>query len=169
MCFLTGCFDRLQDVALWHKLADMSLENGFIRQAIYCYNKVLVMDREHFGARFARARLYPLINEPWRAKQQYSYLLERHPGHPEVVKALVTLYHDFGHSARAIELLEEQLAQHYASVDLTHINMLTDLYMAMGHYNNAVQLVNRSEAVMCKEEPLPIDLKIRRGTARGGS
>ena len=30
----------LQDVALWHKLADMSLENGFIRQAIYCYNKV---------------------------------------------------------------------------------------------------------------------------------
>jgi hypothetical protein len=30
----------LQDVALWHKLAEMSLDNGFIRQAIYCYNKV---------------------------------------------------------------------------------------------------------------------------------
>jgi hypothetical protein len=27
--------------------------------------------------------------------------------------------------------LEEQLARHYASVDLTHINMLTDLYMSM--------------------------------------
>jgi hypothetical protein len=49
----------------------------------------------------------------------------------QVVKALVMLYHDFGQLGRAIELLEEQLAKHYASVDLTHINMLTDLYMAM--------------------------------------
>ncbi|WIA35287.1 hypothetical protein OEZ86_003745 [Tetradesmus obliquus] len=152
-----------KDVGLWHKLAEMSLDNGFIRQAIYCYNKVLAKDGDHFEARFARARLYPLINEPWKAKQQYSALLERHPGHPEVVKALVTLYHDFGQSGRAIEMLEEQLAKHYASVDLTHINMLADLYMAMGHYNNAAQLVNRSEVVMCREEPLPIDLKVRRG------
>lgn len=49
----------------------------------------------------------------------------------QVVKALVTLYHDFGQAGRAIELLEEQLAKHYAKVDLTHINMLADLYMAM--------------------------------------
>jgi hypothetical protein len=47
-------------------------------------SQVLVKDKEHFDARFARARLYPLINEPWKAKQQYSYLLDRHPGHPEV-------------------------------------------------------------------------------------
>jgi hypothetical protein len=46
--------------------------------------QVLVKDKENFDARFARARLYPLINEPWKAKQQYSYLLDRHPGHPEV-------------------------------------------------------------------------------------
>jgi hypothetical protein len=46
--------------------------------------QVLVKDKEHFDARFARARLYPLINEPWKAKQQYTYLLDRHPGHPEV-------------------------------------------------------------------------------------
>jgi hypothetical protein len=49
----------------------------------------------------------------------------------QVVKSLVTLYHDFGQAGRAIEILEEQLAKHYASVDLTHINMLTDLYMSM--------------------------------------
>lgn len=46
--------------------------------------QVLAKDGDHFEARFARARLYPLINEPWKAKQQYSALLERHPGHPEV-------------------------------------------------------------------------------------
>jgi hypothetical protein len=43
-----GCLALLlpQDVALWHKLAEMSLENGFIRQAIYCYNKVRVTSND---------------------------------------------------------------------------------------------------------------------------
>lgn len=58
----------------------------------------------------------------------------------QVVKALVTLYHDFGQSGRAIEMLEEQLAKHYASVDLTHINMLADLYMAMVRMGPSVQV-----------------------------
>jgi hypothetical protein len=30
----------LQDTSLWHKLAVMSEEQGYIRQAIYCWNKV---------------------------------------------------------------------------------------------------------------------------------
>jgi hypothetical protein len=30
----------LQDTESWHKLALMSEEQGFIRQAIYCWNKV---------------------------------------------------------------------------------------------------------------------------------
>lgn len=52
----------------------------------------------------------------------------------------MTLYHDFGQSGRAIEMLEEQLAKHYASVDLTHINMLADLYMAMVRMGPSVQV-----------------------------
>jgi len=37
-----------------------------------------------------------------------------------------------------------------------------------GHYDNAVQLINRTELVMCQQEPLPIDLKIRRGAPGRG-
>lgn len=47
-----------------------------------------------------------------------------------MVKALVTLYHDLNETDKAVELLEGQLANHYDQVDLTHINMLADLYMA---------------------------------------
>eukprot|EP00775_Hariotina_reticulata_P002357 gene2357-2663_t len=153
-----------KDVDLWHKLAVMSDEQGFHRQAIYCWNRYLYKDKDNFEARLARARLFPLVNEPWKAKQQYTWLLDKHPGQPEVVKALVTLCHDLNETDKAVELLEGQLANHYDQVDLTHINMLADLYMATGHYANAVQLINRSERVMCQEEPLPIDLKVRRGT-----
>eukprot|EP00879_Flechtneria_rotunda_P025874 GHRR01027529.1.p1 GENE.GHRR01027529.1~~GHRR01027529.1.p1 ORF type:complete len:731 (+),score=267.01 GHRR01027529.1:1020-3212(+) len=152
-----------KDASLWHRLAVMSDQQGFTRQAIYCWSKVLVKEQDNFEARFARARLYPLVNEPWKAKQQYQLLLDKHPGHPEVVKALVQLYHDYDQTGRAIELLEEQLDKYYSYVDLTHINMLTELYMTMGYYGDAIQLINRSESVICKQEPLPIDLKARRG------
>lgn len=36
----------IQDTSLWHKLALMSEEQGFLRQAIYCWNKVGVRGRE---------------------------------------------------------------------------------------------------------------------------
>jgi hypothetical protein len=49
----------------------------------------------------------------------------------QVVKALAALHHECGQPGKAVELLESQLAQHYSQADLTHINMLTDLYMAM--------------------------------------
>lgn len=49
----------------------------------------------------------------------------------QVTKALATLYHDHGQPGRAVGLLEQQLTQHHAQTDLTHINMLADLYMAM--------------------------------------
>jgi hypothetical protein len=47
------------------------------------------------------------------------------------VKALAALYHECGQPGKAVELLEAQLAKHYSQADLTHINMLADLYMAM--------------------------------------
>lgn len=49
----------------------------------------------------------------------------------QVVKQLAQLYHNTGAPTKAVELLELQLANFYNQIDLTHINMLTDLYMGM--------------------------------------
>jgi hypothetical protein len=38
--------------------------------------------------------------------------------------------------------------------------------MSQGTYGNAVALINRSEQVMCQQQPLPIDLVVRRGASR---
>lgn len=46
--------------------------------------QVLSRDKDDFDAMLARARLYPLIGEPWRARTQLAALLAREPGHPEV-------------------------------------------------------------------------------------
>jgi hypothetical protein len=49
----------------------------------------------------------------------------------QIVKQLAGLYHDSGDDQRAVELLEGQIDRHSAKADLTHINMLADLYMGM--------------------------------------
>eukprot|EP00878_Enallax_costatus_P028450 GHUV01030731.1.p1 GENE.GHUV01030731.1~~GHUV01030731.1.p1 ORF type:complete len:361 (+),score=85.77 GHUV01030731.1:1476-2558(+) len=158
------CLVTVQDVGLWHKLATMSAEQGYIRQAVYCWSKFLSKERDDFEARFTRAQLYGVLREGWKAKGQFQQLLGKEPGHPEVVKELARLYNEDGDPSTAIELLETQLRDHYDKLDLTHINMLADLYINLGHHDNAVKLVNRTEEVFCSQGDLPIDLQVRRGT-----
>jgi len=58
----------------------------------------LLKDKDDFQARLARARLFPLINEPWKAKQQYAWLLDKHPGEPEVQSCAALVLYTGDHS-----------------------------------------------------------------------
>ena len=56
-----------QDPALWRRLASMSQEQGFFRQAIYCLNRVLFTDRNDVGAQWDRIVLFATIGEHRKA------------------------------------------------------------------------------------------------------
>jgi hypothetical protein len=53
-----------QDVSLWRRLAKMSSDQGFMRQAIYCYNRVIAADRGDLDALWDRAVLYSNVDQP---------------------------------------------------------------------------------------------------------
>jgi len=53
----------VQDPALWRRLAAMSQEQGFFRQAIYCLNRVLFTNRNDLGAQWDRIVLFATIGE----------------------------------------------------------------------------------------------------------
>ena len=53
-----------QDVSLWRRLAKMSSDQGFMRQAIYCYNKVIAANKADLDAQWDRAVLYSNVDEP---------------------------------------------------------------------------------------------------------
>jgi hypothetical protein len=55
---------RTQDVSLWRRLAKMSSDQGFMRQAIYCYNKVVAANKADLDALWDRAVLYSNVDEP---------------------------------------------------------------------------------------------------------
>jgi len=70
----------------------------------------------------------------------------------QVVKALVMLHHDLGEYELAIDQLEAQLDKHYDLADLTHINMLSDLYMAMVN-SSAAERKQMMQHMHCAELP----------------
>ncbi len=95
-----------QDVALWRRLAAMSTEAGFFRQAIYCLCKVVQRAREDLDAQWDRAVLYAEIGETRRALDQFEAISKARLGDPEVPKMQARLLHRMNQPDKAIELLE---------------------------------------------------------------
>jgi hypothetical protein len=79
----------------------------------------------------------------------------------QAVKMLARLHHRLGQPGKAMETLEAHMAQHALSTDLTHINILAELYMEAGRYAETVALIQRSEGELCPVDGLPIDLTVR--------
>ncbi|KAK9844168.1 hypothetical protein WJX81_006772 [Elliptochloris bilobata] len=160
-----------KDVTLWHRLATLSTELGFVRQAIYCLGKVIARDKEDLDARWDRAVLYQEVNEHRRALAGFNVIAEARPADGEVVKYRARLHHKLGQAERAVGLLEAYLGQFPNAADLTHINMLAELYMEAGRFADAADLIQRAEARLCAGPGvLPVDLTVKLGqcTAMGG-
>ena len=79
---------------------------------------------------------------------------------------LARLHHGLGQPGRAMEALEAHVRQHALSTDLTHINILAELYMEAGRHSETLVLIQRSEGDLCAAGGLPIDLTVRACTPR---
>ena len=73
---------------------------------------------------------------------------------------LARLYHHLEEPDRATAVLERHLREHPLAADLTHINILAELYMEHGNHQAAVDLIQRAGTHMCGATGLPIDLQV---------
>ena len=75
---------------------------------------------------------------------------------------LARLHHRLGQPQRAAACLEGHLREHPLGADLTHVNILAELYMEAGKYGAAADLIQRAEARLCAGPgALPVDLTVR--------
>lgn len=153
-----------KDIALWKRLAALSSEMGFMRQAIYCLTKVIMRDKTDTDALFDRSLMYVEVGEARRARAGMEKLLELRPGDSEVPIILARIYHSLEQPEKAVETLEGFLRQHPLATEPTHINILAELYMEGKDYKRASQLIERASSHVCKDG-LPIDLQVKLGLA----
>lgn len=75
---------------------------------------------------------------------------------------LARLYHrvDMGH--KAMEVLKAHIDSYPEATDLTHVNILAELYMEEGKFEQAAGLISYVERELpCAQAGLPVDLMVR--------
>jgi general transcription factor 3C polypeptide 3 (transcription factor C subunit 4) len=133
----TGAHTRHRDPDVWIKIAQLIPGCGAsIKDAIYCYNRVLGPNENHVEARYARAKLYRELGSKGKAFDDYVRLLNGLPHDMAVLKSLAEVSIEVGQSTKAISLYDETIShcQSLESHTETHftwsdVNIYSELFM----------------------------------------
>ena len=74
---------------------------------------------------------------------------------------LARLHHRVGAPEKAAEVLEAQVREHPDTTDLTHINILAELFMDADNFEQAANLIRAAERMPCMQGGIPIDLTVK--------
>lgn len=145
----------------WIRLAEMSLEQDNIRQAIFCYSKAIKYDSTNVRYLWERCNLHMRLGEHKQCMDGYRKILSLLPMEEgehfmQLSKDMAKSYYESNDLPAALGVIEEALARHPDLVSDDVINMAAELYIANHQYNKAIEvLVQFSGVQVTRAEPKP--------------
>ncbi|KAL8847185.1 MAG: hypothetical protein Q9221_007764 [Calogaya cf. arnoldii] len=120
-------------------------DHSALRDALYCYNRILVVEPENIDALHQRAPLRCKLGYKRRAADDYEHLLRLDPHEVDVLRSLAAIYTEMDKPDRAIELYDRSIL-HYQSVDIEHssafswsdVNIYVELFAYRQRYAEAI-------------------------------
>uniref|UniRef100_A0A674ARI7 General transcription factor IIIC, polypeptide 3 n=1 Tax=Salmo trutta TaxID=8032 RepID=A0A674ARI7_SALTR len=149
------------DCEEWVKLADMSLEQDNIRQAIICYTKAIKYDPSNVRYLWERCSLYEQVGEHKQSMDGYRRILNLLPPTDgehfmQLSRDMAKSYYESSDLPSAMGVMEEALRRHPELVTDESINMAAELYIANHQHGKALQvLVQFCGIVLERGEPKP--------------
>lgn len=143
----------------WVRLAEMSLEQDNIRQAIVCYSKAIKYDSTNVRYLWERCNLHMRLGEHKQCMDGYRKILSLLPMEEgehfmQLSKDMAKSYYESNDLPAALGVIEEALNRHPDLVSDDVINMAAELYISNHQYNKAIQvLVNFSGVRVVRDEP----------------
>eukprot|EP00058_Branchiostoma_floridae_P028545 XP_002614036.1 hypothetical protein BRAFLDRAFT_113732 [Branchiostoma floridae] len=136
-----------QDPEEWVKLAEVSLEQNNISQAITCYKKALRYDPNNIGILWEQANLLEQTQEPRKALEGYQQILKLLPEkegnkYMDLMRDMSKTYHATGETEAAIETIQAAFTKHPTLVTFEDVNMLTELYVTMKQYRHVLEAMS---------------------------
>uniref|UniRef100_A0A665VIB9 General transcription factor IIIC, polypeptide 3 n=1 Tax=Echeneis naucrates TaxID=173247 RepID=A0A665VIB9_ECHNA len=133
------------DCEEWIRLAEMSLEQDNIRQAIVCYTKAIKYDSTNVRYLWERSSLHMRLGEHKQCMDGYRRILSLLPLEDgehfmQISKDMAKSYYESNDLPSALSVIEEALARHPTLVSDDFINMAAELYIASHQYNKAMQV-----------------------------
>ncbi|GAA6078602.1 general transcription factor 3C polypeptide 3 isoform X3, partial [Tachysurus ichikawai] len=130
----------------WLKLADMSLEQENIKQAIICYSKAIKYDQTNVRYLWERSSLYEQLGEHKQAMDGYRRILPLLPPTDgehfmQLSRDMAKSYYESSDLPSAIGVMEEALSRHPELVTHECVNMAAELYIANHQYCKALEVL----------------------------
>ncbi|KAI5299132.1 transcription factor TFIIIC subunit tfc4, partial [Ascosphaera pollenicola] len=147
----TGAHTRPKDPAAWLKVADLVLEcagtnkAAALKDAIYCYSRVIDIDHKNYQIRFDRAAAYHELGHKGRAATEYERLLKDFPHNMDALRSLARIYIELGEVEKARLRYEESISHHIAApleevteFDWSDINIYIELFGYLKEYEQGI-------------------------------
>ncbi|XP_072285901.1 general transcription factor 3C polypeptide 3 [Pyxicephalus adspersus] len=172
------------DTEEWVRLAEMSLEQDNIKQAIFCYSKALKYAPTNVRYLWERSSLYEQMGEHKLAMDGYRRILNLlSPSDGDrfmqLARDMAKSYYETNDVTSAIVIIEEAFSKHQDLVAIEDVNIAAELYISNNQYDKALEVITQfsgitmnkkenaspeesSGIVICKvPEGVPIDITVK--------
>uniref|UniRef100_A0A3B3VJZ2 General transcription factor IIIC, polypeptide 3 n=1 Tax=Poecilia latipinna TaxID=48699 RepID=A0A3B3VJZ2_9TELE len=133
------------DCEEWIRLADMSLEQDNVRQAIICYTKAIKYDPTNVRYLWERSSLQMRLGEHKQCMDGYRKILSLLPQEDgehfmQLSKDMAKSYYESNDLPSALSVIEEGLARHPGLVSDDFLNMAAELYICNRQYKKTLEV-----------------------------
>ena len=149
-----GAHTRPRDPEMWSRIARLILErdgedrDSKIRDAIYCYNRIIYVDSSNVEARYQRAALNYELGHKRKAANEYEQLIKQLPHDTTVLRHLAEIYIDLDEPDTALRHYEAAI-HHFKSMepsDVTcftwsDVNIVCELYGVQRRYDEGLRVL----------------------------
>lgn len=134
------------EVDQWIRIAEISVDQGNIRQAISCYNKAIKADPKNINLRIKRIELLESIGEYKYAQRCYFSMLNVIPKEQsdfllETAKTCAKKYHADGNYTNAMESMNRAYSTASDSFNTEDINLYLELLILGKSYTKALDII----------------------------
>lgn len=146
-----GAHTRPRDAQVWSKVAQLILERAGddrvsgLKDAIYCYNRIIGADATNIDARYQRASLNRELGYKAKAAYEYERLLKQLPHDTTVLRHLAEIYIELGGVERAKQQYDESIEYYRASESgenmaftWSDLNIYAELFSYLGQYEQGI-------------------------------
>lgn len=151
-----GAHTRPRDPAVWQRLANMIMqfeEDSSVssqKKLIYCYSRILTIDKDRSEVRFQRATLNASLGHKRKAIMDLELILRMHPADSAVLRELAKTYHELGapdqaltHYYAALPILQSQDFPDENEFNWSDANIVAELLLSAQDYDNGLVEIKR--------------------------
>ncbi|OQR90497.1 transcription factor [Achlya hypogyna] len=172
--YLIACTLTSSDAALWRRVGEMAKENGNPDQATYCYKMACQADPKDIATLYLYAETCKEQGDNRRAAETLKKIALLVPDDLSIWLQVAECFHSNGQKLEAIDALTTCIRrasnnEEAVQYELHAVNMLSDLYITLMQYSDAVTLIEDMfdrKKVSDDDElqvTLPLDIVVKYG------